>query len=191
MSRALRQLGATLSHVIKMGIVELSRFGGTTDEIQATMLDDDDVDDMPVYGPQGVAFRMPEGAEVMVVHAMGDAAIPACIGTNQRAARPTEKPGGGEVPEGAGGLHVLGSWRVYCDDAGYIYVGDVHAGTFEKMARADRVDAEFQRVWDHLGTTFAATVQDGGAGLWNLQVTAAGTADGLRQSTAADTVYGN
>lgn len=122
MSRSLRQLGAFISHAIKQGIIERSGFNGSTQIVQATMLDDDDVDDMPVYGPQGVAFRLPLEAEVMVVHAMGDAAIPACIGTNQRDARPTEKPGGGEVPEGAGGLHFLGAWRVYLDDAGRVYL---------------------------------------------------------------------
>jgi hypothetical protein len=118
----MRQLGASIAHAIKRGIVELSRFDGDTQVIQATMLDDDDVDDMPVYGPQGVAFRIPEQSEVLVVHAMGDASIPSCIGTDQRGARPTEKPGGGTVPEGSGGLHFLGAWRVYLSDDGKVFL---------------------------------------------------------------------
>ena len=43
-ARGMRQLVATISHAIKAGIVERSRFSGTTAEVQATMLDDDDVE---------------------------------------------------------------------------------------------------------------------------------------------------
>jgi hypothetical protein len=183
--RAARGVAVGLANLIKGGDVKRSYFDGAVHKVQATMLDPDDVDTMPVYGDQGVAFRIPVDAEVLVAHAMADAGLGTVIGTSQRGKRPTEKPGGGEVPEGAGGLHVLGSWRVYCDDAGNIYVGDIHAGTFEKMARADLVDAEIQRLWDLL-TTWAVVAQDGGAALQTQAITDAA----LVATTAADTVYG-
>lgn len=190
MSRGIQQLGAMLSDALKRAVVERSLFAGAVAMIQTTGVDDDDVDDSPAYGPQGVAFRTPAGAEVLVAQCGADGANTCVIGTDQRGARPTEKPGGGEVPEGAGGLHVLGSWRVYCDDAGNIYVGDIHGGTFVKMATAPKVDAEIERIWTHLTTAFTAVPNDGGAGLWSAQVTAAGTAAGAVQSTESETVYG-
>lgn len=194
--RAARGVAVGLANLIKGGDVKRSYFDGAVHKVQATMLDPDDVDTMPVYGDQGVAFRIPVDAEVLVAHAMADAGLGTVIGTSQRGKRPTIVPGtteggdGSEVPEGAGGLHVLGSWRVYCDDAGNVYIGNIHGGGFEKIARADLVDAEFQRIWDHLGTTFTATVQDGGAGLWALQVAAANTASGAVQPTECESVYG-
>ena len=109
-----------LANAIKTGIVERSRFGETTNVVQVTMLSDDDADDMAFYGDMGVAFRLNEGAEVVALELLGgDAAV---VGTNQRGNRPTEKPGGGEVPEGCGGLHYLGEWRFYVDDAGSVFI---------------------------------------------------------------------
>lgn len=123
MSRAADQLNSFITHAIKMGVVVRAYFDRSTQVAQVEMLDEDDVDEMPVYGPPGVAFRYPEGAEVIVVHPMADASLPSIVGMNQRDARPTEKPGGGEVPHGAGGLHFLGEWRVYVDDQGRTFLG--------------------------------------------------------------------
>lgn len=136
--RARRALGNLVTHVVKRGIVARSYFSDAVQKVQASMLDDDDVDDMPVYGPQGVSFRTPVDAEVMVIHPMGDPDQPSCIGTDQRGARPTEKPGGGEVPEGAGGLHFLGSWRVYLSDDGVVYLGGAESSD-EFVALATKV----------------------------------------------------
>lgn len=122
--RAARGVAVSLANLIKGGDVKRSYFdaSGAVHKVQATMLDPDDVDTMPVYGDQGVAFRLPVDAEVLVAHAMADAGLGTVIGTSQRGKRPTEKPGGGEVPEGAGGLHYLGAWRVYLDDAGRVFL---------------------------------------------------------------------
>lgn len=128
--RAARGVAVGLANLIKGGDVKRSYFDGAVHKVQATMLDPDDVDTMPVYGDQGVAFRIPVDAEVLVAHAMADAGLGTVIGTSQRGKRPTEKPGGGEVPEGAGGLHFLGAWRVYIDDAGRVFLGGA-TGTTE------------------------------------------------------------
>lgn len=121
--RGVRGISTGLANLIKRGGVARSYFADAVQKVQATMLDDDDVDTMPVYGPQGVAFRIPVDAEVLVVHPMADADQPSVIGTDQRGKRPTAKPGGGEVPEGAGGLHFLGTWGVYLGDDGKTYLG--------------------------------------------------------------------
>ncbi len=121
--RAARGVAVSLANLIKGGDVKRSYFDGAVHKVQATMLDPDDVDTMPVYGDQGVAFRMPVDAEVLVAHAMADAGLGTVIGTSQRGKRPTEKPGGGEAPEGAGGLHFLGTWAVYIGDDGKTYLG--------------------------------------------------------------------
>lgn len=190
MSRLTRQMDSTMTGIVMEGVVERCAFSADAKAVQVTCVDDGDAAEMPIVAPQGVAFRIPEGRKVVVVNAMADGGLPSCIGTEGRD-RPTEKPGGGAVPEGAGGLHFLSKWRVYCDDEENVYIGDINAGVFHKMARADKTDAEFARVWAHLKTTFAATTPpDGGAGLWGLQVTAAGAADTARQSTASDSVYG-
>ena len=122
-SRRDRQSRAVSENMVKRGVVTRTYFDGAAQSVQATMLDDEDADVMPVYGPQGVAFRIPVDAEVLVAHPMGDADLPSCIGTDQRGKRPTEKPGGGDVPEGAGGLHFLGAWRVYVSDDGKVFLG--------------------------------------------------------------------
>lgn len=119
--RALGQMAGRVANLIKGGIVERARFGEATQVTQVSMLSDDDIDDMSVYGDMGVAFRLNEGAEVVALEMLGGNS--AMIGTNQRDVRPTETPGGGEVPEGAGGLHYLGAWRVYLDDAGRVFLG--------------------------------------------------------------------
>lgn len=120
--RTLTAMGQRLAQVVKGGIVERARFSGEVNEAQVSMLSEDDVDDAPIYGDMGVAFRLKEGLETLVVNVMGDGDKPTVIGTSQRGYRPTEKPGGGEVPEGCGGLHYLGAWRVYIDDAGAVYL---------------------------------------------------------------------
>lgn len=120
MSRGLRTLANRMANLFKLGSVARSRFAEATQIVQATMLTPDDVDDMSWFGDMGVAFRLNEGAEIVTAQLLGGNT--AALGTNQRGNRPTEKPGGGEVPEGCGGLHYLGAWRLYIDDAGSVYV---------------------------------------------------------------------
>lgn len=137
MSRGLRQLGAMLSEVLKLATVTRSVFSGAVDKVQSEGLDEDDIDDSPVYGPQGVAFRTPEGAEVLIAQSSSDPTLTCALGTDQRGQRPTEKPGGGEVPEGCGGLHYLGTWGVYLGDDGKTYLGGAEPGDdFVAMAAA-------------------------------------------------------
>ena len=123
MSRRSNSADSLVGNMIKRGIVARTYFSQVVQKIQATMLDDDDVDEMPVYGPQGVSFRIPVDAEVLVANAMGDADLPCCIGTDQRGNRPNkDHTGTAEVPEGAGGLHYLGAWRVYVSDDGKVFL---------------------------------------------------------------------
>lgn len=59
------------------------------------------------------------------------------------------------------------------------------------IALSTKTDTEIQRIWTHLKTTFPATTApapDGGAGLWNAQVTAATAAGAAAQSTASTKV---
>lgn len=182
MSRGLRTIANRLANLLKLGSVARSRFAEATQIVQATMLTPDDVDDMSWFGDMGVAFRLNEGAEIVTAQLLGGNT--AAIGTNQRGNRPTEKPGGGEVPEGCGGLHMLGSWRVYVDNSGNVYVGDINAGTYEKIARADKVDAELARIWTVL-TTWTVAVNDGGGALQ----TAAIAAEESVATTASDSGY--
>lgn len=68
--------------------------------------------------------------------------------------------------------------------------GDVGLGASPSdfVALAQKVDAEIQRIWTHLGTSFPAGSADGGAGLWSSQVTAAEAAAAAAQPTAAEKV---
>lgn len=122
--RWLTQMSGQVVHAIKAAIVERSYFDKASNTIQATGIDDDDIaDDALVYEPVGVAFRAPVETRALLVHEMADETKPSVAGFDMRGSRPTTDPAGGDVPEGCGGLHYLGAWRVYVDDAGRTYLG--------------------------------------------------------------------
>lgn len=157
MSRLTRQMDSTMTGIVMEGVVERCAFGADAKAVQVTCVDDGDAAEMPIVAPQGVAFRIPEGRKVVVVNAMADGGLPSCIGTEGRD-RPTEKPGGGAVPEGAGGLHYLGTWGVYLGDDGKTYLGGATSSD-EYVALATKVLSELNDIrtkFDaHIHTTTA------------------------------------
>jgi len=92
------------------------------------------------FQPQGVHFRVPVGAEHLLLAPCGEASAAVMLGAHLRSAMPTET-----IPEGTGGLHYLGTFGVYIDQFGTVHlVGGVAA--LDYVALAGKVLAEFTRV---------------------------------------------
>lgn len=67
--------------------------------------------------PQGVHFRVPAGAQGVLLSPAGETA--AAVLVNAQGAVPSDVLASGE-----GGLHYLGSYKVFLDDAGLVHLGD-------------------------------------------------------------------
>jgi len=146
--------------------------------VQMSRTKGDDADLVEHLQPYGMSFRPPEGSEGVALEIGGDANHLVLLCVAPRKERPRD------VAAGEGGLwHHKHGWRVFLDDA-----GDVHLAAqtgASKLARADRVDAEIQRIWDVL-TGWTPVLHDGGLALKGT----ATTASAGKQSTAADKVHG-
>jgi phage gp45-like len=176
--RALRPLETRVANMVKRAIVERVLDSERIQLVQASMLEDEVQDRIEHMQPYGLSFNVPTGAEGVVLAVQGAGSHRVLLCPSKRGDRPT----GAQV--GEGGLYSLGEWQVFIDQDGNVILGGGTEGASE-LARADRTDAEIQRIWDLL-TSWTPVAQDGGAALQ----TAANVAVETVQSTASDKVRG-
>lgn len=121
----LRSIGVQLQNLIVRGVV--SRAGH---KYQVKWLGDRVTPPVENFQPQGLYFRAPVGSECAAISPTGDTANAVLIGLHKRSAEPTDT-----IPEGAGGLHYLGTFGVYLAPDGTVHLGGgVAASDFVALA---------------------------------------------------------
>lgn len=82
--------------------------------------------EVEVMHAQGVYFTAPAGAQGMLLAPAGDPSVAVAVGLS------------GETPDappaGEGGLHYLGTWKVYLDASGNVHLGQQVATDFVALA---------------------------------------------------------
>jgi phage baseplate assembly protein V len=173
----LRRVRLRVDATVARAVIEYVNDSLKTQRLQLTILADEHEDDVEHMQPYGLSFVPPAGAECIALAPSGsrDGTVAIC------AQLPGDRPEGGK--ERTGGLYTAAAWRVFIDEDGHVHLG---AETGQaKMARADRTDAEFSRLWDVL-TGWTTVPNDGGAALKSFAATKVGSV----QSTGADKVHG-
>jgi len=119
-------------------------------------VDDDYVDDgIPLLQTQGVRFRPPADAEVVMLCINGDPARPVAIMAVHRDTCPTD-----DIEEGEGGLYYGGGWLAFVAEDGTVSLGAKAATA--KAAVDTLVEAELDKIRSAIAGA-AATPNDGGA----------------------------
>jgi hypothetical protein len=113
--------------------------------------------DLDVYEPVGVHFKPSADEDMLAFEVGGTSDNRVVMGASQRGHRPQDL-----TDDGTGGLHYVGTWKVFLDSDGTVHLGERDAGDF--VALASKVDDEIARIWDLL-TTWTVAPQDGGAAL--------------------------
>lgn len=120
--------------------------------------------------PQGLYFRAPIGAEGVMLAPAGSTSNAVLLAAVDR----DQWPAGGDIADGEGGLHYLGSWKVYLDKDGITHLGS-NAGETE-ASRDDKVQDELKAIRDtlndlitaynaHIHTTTAVVATGGATGV--------------------------
>ena len=87
------------------------------------------------FQPQGLHFRVPVGAEHLLLAPCGETSAAVMLGAHKRSAMPKDT-----LAEGEGGLHYLGTYGVYLKANGEVHLGGgIAADDF--VALAAKVDA--------------------------------------------------
>lgn len=150
---------------ILRALVKLADDAPGTLTVQVEDLEADDPDDeLEMLEPVGVHFLPSLDEDVLVVEVNGSADNRVVLCASQRGHRPQDL-----TDAGTGGLHLLGTWKVFLDSDGTVHLGERDADDF--VALASKVDAEIARIWDVL-TTWTVAPQDGGAALQTAALTA-------------------
>ncbi|MFW6086393.1 MAG: phage baseplate assembly protein domain-containing protein [Myxococcota bacterium] len=176
-AKATRPLAARIGSMVKRAILERINDSEGVQLLQVSLLGDEVQDRCEHLQPYGLSFHPPRKSEAVALAVQGDGSHRVILGVSSRKHRPRD------VEEGEGGLYYLGEWKVFLDKNGHVHLGAQEGAA--KLARADRVDDEIERIWDLL-TGWTVSPQDGGAALQ----TAAETAVEQVESTASDTVHG-
>lgn len=177
----LRRLKARVSAMISRAVINVVNDNLKTQRLQLTILADEVVPDVEHMQPYGVSFVPPVGSEALALGVKGMRSHTVAICANAIGERPTGNP-----PR-TGGLYANKAWVFYIDEDGVGHVGAQRGA--EPIALADKVDAEFQRVWGVLTDSSvvpapASPTDAGETGLLTLQ-TSASAASAQVQSVAA------
>jgi len=152
---------AKIRGMILDGLLKLAKTTTKAIEIQA-QVDDDYVDDgIPLLQMQGVRFKPPADAELVMVCINGDPARPVGIMAVHRDTCPTD-----DLEDGEGGLYYGGAFRVFVNESGEVHLGEKVADDFVALAQKvhDELNAVKSAFDSHIHTT-TATVGTGSAGV--------------------------
>lgn len=178
----LRRLRTRVNAMVARSVVNVINDAMKTQRLQLRILSDELEDNVEHMQPYGLSFVPPAGSEAIALAVRGDRdhTVAICV------QNPDERPTGN--PARTGGLYTNGEWRVFVDQEGKLHLG-AQVGA-SPVALAEKVDAEFKRVWDLLSgagippASWVVKAQDGGA---SLQAAAVGLSKAV-QSTAAENV---
>jgi len=112
--------------------------------------------DTPSMEPQGVHFMVPAAAQGLLAAPNGDPSLSALICAQG-------KIPGDSIAAGEGGLHYLGSFKVFVASDGTLHLGSKDPGDF--VALASKVLTELKAVETELGTLKTALVAHTHAGV--------------------------
>lgn len=99
---------------------------------------------LEVLQPQGLYFCTPAGAEGVELACGGSRASAVVVGAQDRGTWPA----GTGIPEGTGGLHYLGAWKVFLADDGTVHLGEQTGET--EIPRDDALQTELARLKSEL-----------------------------------------
>lgn len=130
-------------NLIGRGMVTLSSADGATAQVKR--MSGRVTPDVEVFQPQGVHFRLPTNAEGAMVSPAGVADNAVLVGASDRRNLPSES-----IELGEGGLHYLGTYKVFLNADGTVCLGDKEATDF--VALASLVDARITAIVTALNT---------------------------------------
>jgi phage gp45-like len=141
---AVRKLTRPLEHrinaLVKRAIIERINDSGGIQLVQVSMLGDDVSDKAEHMQPYGLTFHPPAGSEAVAASPQGDPSHVLVLGAQSRDHRPTD------VAEGEGGLHYLGTWKVFLAEDGTVRLGAKDPSQF--VALANKVDQRIKALED-------------------------------------------
>src|SRR6187401_3086677 len=85
------------------------------------------------FQPQGLHFRVPVGAEHLLLAPCGETSAAVMVGAHKRSAMPKDV-----LAEGEGGLHYLGTYAVFVGKDGTVHLGG-GIGAAEFVVLADKL----------------------------------------------------
>lgn len=178
---ALRRLTMRVNAMVCRSVINLVNDALETQRLQLTIMADEVADDVEHLEPYGLSFVPPAGADALALAVKGMRGHTVAICAHAHGERPTGNP-----PR-TGGLYTDGEWRLFVDADGVVHVG-AQLGA-EPVALADKVDAEFKRIWDVLtddkAVPASASASDAGEPGFLVLQTSAGAAAAQVQSVAA------
>ncbi|MBO6937533.1 MAG: phage baseplate assembly protein [Deltaproteobacteria bacterium] len=161
---------AKVRGMIHDGIVKIAKT--TTKAIQVQVQVDDDYtdDEVPLLQMQGVRFKPPPGAELVMLCINGDPARPVGIVAVHRDTCPTD-----DLEDGEGGLYINGNWLAFAASDETLSLGAKNAS--DQVPLASAVNAEIDAIKAALDAFagIAPVPNDGGAAIHGAFVTAWGT----------------
>ena len=166
MPAVFQQLRPTINRVngmIRRGVVRRVNDTRLMQVLQLSLLEGEVADDVEHLQPFGLSFVPPLQSEVVALSVGGNADHVFALGASSREHRPT----GAE--EGEGGLYTLTGWKVFCDAEGNVFIGaDEEGGATHKVAMADAVESELNKIKNALGAAQVAVVGGSSAGTYPL-----------------------
>jgi len=107
---------------------------------QAQWLGDRTTPPVENFQPQGLHFRVPVGAEHLLLSPCGETSAAIMLGAHVRSGLPTDT-----LAEGEGGLHYLGTYGVYLKANGEVHLGGGVAAT-DFVALATKTEAALDKI---------------------------------------------
>ncbi len=141
-----RFLRVKIQNLVQRGVVTLS---GT--RYQGTHMGGRVADELESFEPQGLHFRAPVGAEYVQLHPGAEPANALMICAHDRGGLPAD-----ELEQGEGGLHLLGTYKVFLDSDGKVHIGGGAAAS-DFVALAAKVKTEIERLAADVSTLKSAT----------------------------------
>lgn len=155
-----RRIFNAIANVITRGVIDRIDPDGAFAQVEG--LSGHVTPEVEVFQPQGVHFKAPTGADVVLVSPTGDTGNAVAFAA-ARDSLPEDSLGSGE-----GGLHYLGEFKVFIAADGTVHLGQKDPTDF--VALASKVDAALSAIVTYINghthpvaTTGTATAQSGTA----------------------------
>lgn len=145
----LRPLETRVANMVKRAIVERVLDDQAVQLVQLTMLEDDVQDRVEHMQPYGLSFVVPAGSEGVALAVQGAGSNRVLLCPSKRGDRPKG------VRPGEGGIYSLGAWRLFCDDAGNIYLNVSKDEADDAVALASVADARLDALESKLNSLIA------------------------------------
>lgn len=151
----IRRLESRLASMVQRGVVSTSADDEGIPGQQAKGIGGRPLDALEYMQPQGLYFRPVVGAEGVILCPTGQTSGAVLVNASSRGA----SPGGEGVPEGAGGLHYAGTFKLYLANDGTLHLGEKDASDF--VALASKVQADLDALRDAFNSHMHATAGTG------------------------------